>query len=248
MRFQQFTGPLMAKGFEDTLFYVYNRHVALNEVGGWPMHFGISTKELHSFVANRCKTHLHSMNASATHDTKRGEDTRARLQVLTEMPAEWRARVIAWRKLNSCYVTKYQGRVWPDKNDEYLLYQSLVGTFPLGGKFNSEYITRIQEYMTKAIREAKVHTAWIKPDERYEDAVSGFVESCLDQSKSLMFIDSLRTFLADDIVVWHVEFALAGCSENHNIERPTVSATKRTIVGLSDRKRRFWRGNQQRRC
>ena len=194
MRFQQFTGPLMAKGFEDTLFYVYNRHIALNEVGGWPMHFGILENQFHAFISKRTQAHPHSMNASATHDTKRGEDTRARLQVLSEMPADWAKQVCAWRNLNTPYTTKSKGKIWPDSNDEYLLYQTLVGTFPLSGELDSTYVRRIQEYMIKAIREAKVHTAWIKPDEEYEKVVSGFVDSCLNSSQNPLFMDALRTF------------------------------------------------------
>ena len=194
MRFQQFTGPLMAKSFEDTLFYVFNRHVALNEVGGWPMHFGIRRKEFHAFIVQRAAEHPFSMNASATHDTKRGEDTRARLQVLSEMPDEWSRNVLEWKRLNRRCATDHHGKIWPDSNDEYLLYQTLVGTFPLDGIITSDYAERIKSYMIKAVREAKVHTAWIKPDETYERIVTAFVDACLDPARSPLFTGSLRAF------------------------------------------------------
>ncbi|MBN1306422.1 MAG: malto-oligosyltrehalose synthase [Chitinispirillaceae bacterium] len=194
MRFQQFTGPLMAKGFEDTLFYVFNRHVALNEVGGWPMHFGITASDFHTFLLTRKSTHPHAMNATATHDTKRGEDTRARLQVITELPGEWGKQVLSWMKLNTVHTTKKGSITWPDRNDEYLFYQTLAGTFPLDGTIDGGYVDRMREYMIKAVREAKVHTAWIKPDDEYERSVSAFTASCLDASISPLFIDAMRTF------------------------------------------------------
>ncbi len=197
MRFQQFTGPLMAKGFEDTLFYVYNRNVALNEVGGWPEEFGISQKDFRRFIANRSSSHPWSMNATATHDTKRGEDTRARLLALTEMPAEWGERLASWTRLNKRNEKTFGEESYPDRNDQYLFYQTLVGTLPFDGAIDKSYIKRLEEYMVKAVREAKVHTAWIKPDEDYEKATSGFVRGCLDESKNREFISQLRSFVRD---------------------------------------------------
>ncbi|MDD5556530.1 MAG: malto-oligosyltrehalose synthase [bacterium] len=194
MRFQQFTGPLMAKGFEDTFFYVYNRHAVLNEVGGWPTHFGIPEGVFHAYIGGRRASHPHGMNATATHDTKRGEDARMRLQVLSEMPLEWARQVSSWQRMNACHAAKGEGRTSPDRNDEYLLYQTLVGTFPPDGAIDGAWVGRIREYMIKAIREAKVHTAWIRPDEEYEGAVSAFVEACLDPSRSRAFTDALRGF------------------------------------------------------
>ena len=196
MRFQQFTGPLMAKGFEDTLFYVYNRHCALNEVGGWPEVFGINPKEFHAFISKRNSSYPLSMNATDSHDTKRGEDTRARMQVLSEIPVEWTKQVTLWKKLNAAFAVKKRKVRYPDLNDEYLLYQTLVGSLPFGGVIDEKYVTRIKEYMIKAVKEAKVYTAWIKPDEEYESAVVSFVENCLDQSKNSEFIDNLKSFAA----------------------------------------------------
>jgi len=201
MRFQQFTGPLMAKGFEDTFFYVYNRHIALNEVGGWPTHFGIPLRQFFAFIADRKTSHPFSMNATATHDTKRGEDTRARLQVLSEIPFEWARVVISWRKLTTVHLTAAGAYTWPDRNDEYLLYQTLAGTLPSDGSIDGEYIRRIRKYMVKAVREAKVHTAWIKPDDAYENAVIHFVEQCLQQGVTPLFTDSLKSFVKK--LSWH---------------------------------------------
>ncbi len=197
MRFQQFTGPLMAKGFEDTLFYVYDRNIALNEVGGWPDHFGITLRDFNRFVSTRNLTHPVSMNATATHDTKRGEDTRARLLALSEMPTEWGERLASWTKLNTFYVQECEGEAYPDRNDQYLFYQTLVGTFPFDGMIDEGYVGRLENYMVKAVREAKVHTAWIKPDEDYERAISGFVRKCLDESRNAAFIRELRAFARD---------------------------------------------------
>jgi len=196
MRFQQFTGPLMAKGFEDTYFYVYNRFVSLNEVGGWPQHFGISDAEFQAFIRNRMKTTPGSMNPSSTHDTKRGEDTRARLNVLSEMPDEWKKTVLSWLKMNSAHLIRKNKQKIPDKNDRYLFYQTLVGTFPSDGTINETYRDRIQNYMLKAVREAKVHTAWIKPDEQYEEAICLYVQKCLNVETNSEFIRSLADFAA----------------------------------------------------
>ncbi len=195
MRFQQFTGPLMAKGFEDTLFYVYNRNLALNEVGGWPDRFGISWREFNGFIKERAKTHPAAMNATATHDTKRGEDTRARLLALTGMPSEWGRKLALWTNLNRDLVKGLGRQDSPDRNDQYMFYQTLVATFPSGGAIDQTYIERVGNYMVKAVREAKVHTAWIKPDEEYERAVLHFVRGCLDESRNHAFINDLRGFV-----------------------------------------------------
>lgn len=197
MRFQQFTGPLMAKGFEDTLFYVYNRNVALNEVGGWPEQFGINQRDFHRFIADRAAPFPWAMNATATHDTKRGEDTRARLLALTEMPAEWMEQLTSWSRLNARFEQGVDGEIYPDRNDQYLFYQTLVGTLPFDGAIDKAYVNRLEDYMVKAVREAKVHTAWIKPDEDYERAIINFVSACLNVSKNREFIAGLRSFVHD---------------------------------------------------
>jgi (1->4)-alpha-D-glucan 1-alpha-D-glucosylmutase len=179
MRFQQLSGPLMAKGFEDTTLYIYNRLLSLNEVGGNPAKFGISTKEFHKFAKRRKHDHPHSMNAGSTHDTKRGEDIRARINVLSEMPEEWDARIKIWNKLNREKKVSVNGSRAPDKNDEYFLYQTLIGSFPFYDSEMPEYVDRVKAYVVKAIREAKVHTAWLKPDTAYEEAFISFVEKLL---------------------------------------------------------------------
>jgi (1->4)-alpha-D-glucan 1-alpha-D-glucosylmutase len=192
MRFQQFTGPLMAKGFEDTTLYVYNRLLSLNEVGGNPNRFGVSIEEFHHFIEKRASLWSHSLNATSTHDTKRGEDVRARLNVLSEMPKEWERNIKAWSKINRERKKKVHGRSIPDRNDEYFLYQTLVGAYPVSDGGHTEFIQRMKEYIVKAVREAKVHTAWLKPDTDYEDAFISFVEEILSPEDRNAF---LREFL-----------------------------------------------------
>ena len=130
MRFQQHTGALMAKGFEDTMLYVYNRLLSLNEVGSNPGRFGCSLAQFHAFNAKRCKTWPHALSATATHDTKRGEDVRARINVLSEIPTEWKKNVRSWSRLNKTKKKRVRGRLAPDANDEYFLYQTLIGAWP----------------------------------------------------------------------------------------------------------------------
>jgi (1->4)-alpha-D-glucan 1-alpha-D-glucosylmutase len=192
MRLQQFTGPLMAKGFEDTVFYVYNRLLSLNEVGGYPDRFGVSLGEFHDFNRRRLASHPDSMNATSTHDTKRGEDVRARLNVLSEMPEEWEKQVKTWRRLNYKKKLFIEGARVPDKNDEYFLYQTLVGAFPFEEGDLPAFTRRLRDYVIRAVREAKAHTAWIKPDSEYENAFILFVERILEPSESN---DFLREFI-----------------------------------------------------
>ncbi len=194
MRFQQFTGPLMAKGFEDTTLYIYNRLLSLNEVGGFPETFGVSLEEFHDFNKSRNDFWPHSLNATTTHDTKRGEDVRARLNVLTELPDEWEANVKLWSKLNRRKKRTVHGLKVPDKNDEYFLYQTLVGTFPFFASEHPSFVERIKSYMIKAVREAKVHTAWLKPDHEYEDAYLSFVAQILQPSKQNEFLREFFPF------------------------------------------------------
>jgi len=194
MRFQQFTGPLMAKGFEDTTLYVYNRLLSLNEVGGNPNKFGISVGEFHRFVEARASLWPHSMNATSTHDTKRGEDTRARINVLTEIPKEWERNIKTWSKINRRRKRKVHGRAVPDRNDEYFLYQTLIGAFPFDGDDHGQFIQRIKQYAIKAVREAKVHTAWLKPDTEYENAFISFVEEILIPDGGNSFLSEFISF------------------------------------------------------
>ncbi|MCD8488598.1 MAG: malto-oligosyltrehalose synthase [Desertifilum sp.] len=183
-RLQQLTGPLMAKGIEDTLLYVYNRFVALNEVGGNPSHFGVSAQEFHQINQHQSQRWLHKMNTTSTHDTKRGEDVRSRLNVLSEIPDEWEQQAQAWQQMNRDKKAEVNGKLIPDSNDEYFLYQTLVGACPFdtGGLPDSleEFANRVKEYIIKAVREAKVHTEWLRPDGEYEENYLAFVEAILD--------------------------------------------------------------------
>ena len=143
MRFQQLTAPLMAKGFEDTTFYVYNRLLSLNNVGGNPARFGMSPNELHQFNRQRRDRWPHAMNTTTTHDTKRGEDASARINVLSELPDEWKRSIELWSKLNRSKKTKLKEMEAPDRNDEYFLYQTLIGAFPLDAAPESEFLERL---------------------------------------------------------------------------------------------------------
>lgn len=194
MRMQQFSGPLMAKGVEDTLLYIYYRLLALNEVGGSPGHFGVTLSEFHGFNQQQVTYWPHSMNATSTHDTKRSEDVRARLNVLSEMPEEWEAEVITWQALNQAHKRQMGDRTSPDANDEYFLYQTLVGAFPFEPYDHEEFVERIKQYVIKAVREAKVHTAWLRPDTEYEDGFVNFVETILDPQGENTFLEKLRVF------------------------------------------------------
>lgn len=180
MRFQQFTGPLMAKGIEDTLLYVYNRLICLNEVGGSPEHFGVAPGDFHQFNQARARQWPHTMNTTATHDTKRGEDTRARIAVLSELPQEWERHLRQWSRLNTSLKKRVRRRLVPDKNDEYFLYQTLLGSYPLHQGNLGDYPQRIRDYAIKAVREAKVHTGWLKPDSAYEDGYLAFIDALFD--------------------------------------------------------------------
>jgi (1->4)-alpha-D-glucan 1-alpha-D-glucosylmutase len=168
MRFQQLTPPAMAKGAEDTAFYCYNRFVALNEVGGDPSHFGLGVDAFHAACIAAQVGWPRSMLASATHDTKRGEDVRARLTLLSEIPGRWQAGVQRWAAMNE----RHRRDGLPDRNDEYFLYQTLVGAWPLETE-------RALEYMQKATREAETHTSWTEPNERYETALGEFITDVL---------------------------------------------------------------------
>ncbi len=192
--FQQLSGPLMAKGFEDTALYIYNKLVSLNEVGGSPNHFGFSPLEFHHFNKKRSGRWPHAMNATATHDMKRGEDVRLRINVLSELGQEWATRVSFWRKVNREKKEIHGGLEIPDANDEYLLYQTLVGTFPFGEEHGGEFVERIRQYIIKAVREAKVHTAWLKPDQRYEDGFLRFIDQILPDDGTTVFQQDFIVF------------------------------------------------------
>ena len=194
MRFQQFTGALMAKGVEDTLFYVYNRLISLNEVGASPAEFGTALEDFHSRNRTAAALRPASMSATTTHDTKRGEDARARISVLSEMPGEWEHCLRKWSSLNRRRRGPAKAGAVPDRNDEYYFYQSLLGSFPFSRSLVPAFKERVKEHMIKAVREAKIHTAWLRPDKEYEDAFIRFIEGCLDETKPNPFVESFLPF------------------------------------------------------
>ncbi|HZD94804.1 MAG TPA: malto-oligosyltrehalose synthase [Candidatus Sulfotelmatobacter sp.] len=200
LKFQQLTGPVMAKGLEDTACYVYNRFVAVNEVGGSPKQFGVSVDEFHSGNIKRAEHWPFSMLATSTHDTKRSEDARARLDVLSEMPKVWSAQVFRWRKANRTRKRLLtDGRHVPDLNEEYLLYQTLAGSWPFNFSAEREsYIERIKQYMAKAVHEAKVNLSWINDDPGYVEALQQFITKVLlpgTRSRVNSFLEQVQAFL-----------------------------------------------------
>jgi (1->4)-alpha-D-glucan 1-alpha-D-glucosylmutase len=198
LRFQQLTSPVTAKGLEDTAFYRFYPLASLNEVGGEPALIGVSAERFHERNRDRQETWPHSLNATSTHDTKRGEDTRARINVLSEMPEEWNRALYRWRALNRALRVMVEGSEAPDANEEYLLYQTLVGTWPLApldDEGRAEYTSRLQDYMQKALKEAKLHTSWINPNDNYERAIREFVAAVLDPERSAAFVRDLSEFV-----------------------------------------------------
>jgi len=192
--FQQLSAALMAKGFEDTAFYRYHRLVSLNEVGSAPDRFGCSVERFHTVIARRADDWPHAMNSTATHDSKRGEDVRARLNVLSEIPTEWKTRIDAWHRFTRGHRMRKGPNTVPDKNMEYLLYQTLLGAWPQGRPVTHRFVERINAYMIKAAREAGEHTSWLEPEEQYETALAGFVESILDPSPKNEFLPAFIPF------------------------------------------------------
>ena len=194
LKFQQCTGPIMAKGLEDTVFYVYNRLVALNEVGGEPQQFGISLTDFHERNAERQRDWPATLLATSTHDTKRSEDVRARIAAISEVPDLWRRSLQRWRVANRKAKRTIDDVEAPDGNEEYLLYQTLLGTWPVDSLGvpetigTPEYIERIQAYMAKALKEAKLNTSWIQPNEAWDAAMQEFVAKILDPSPRNKFI------------------------------------------------------------
>ncbi|MGC8603232.1 MAG: malto-oligosyltrehalose synthase, partial [Desulfomonilaceae bacterium] len=194
MRFQQYTSPVMAKGLEDTVLYVYNRLISLNEVGGHPENFGISVSDFHRFNKKKLNLAPLSLNATSTHDTKRDEDVRARINVLSEIPGEWEATLKRWSKINRPKKKRIAKTYLPDRNDEYFLYQTLLGALPFDEYDYPQFVDRIKNYVIKAVREAKIHTGWVKPDIPYEEAYMSFIESILEQSENNVFLEELMAF------------------------------------------------------
>jgi (1->4)-alpha-D-glucan 1-alpha-D-glucosylmutase len=204
MKFQQYTGPVMAKSLEDTAFYRYHRLISLNEVGGDPKQFGLPVQEFHRLNAERARDWPHAMLASATHDTKRGEDARARIDVLSEMPQAWAARTERWSELNRGLAREVDGRRAPSRNDEYLMYQTLLGVWPPEwtgrppepGAALDAFKGRLGAYITKALREAKAASSWARPNEAFETACIEFLTALVDPAQSSAFLDDFLPFQA----------------------------------------------------
>ena len=193
LKFQQATGPIMAKGLEDTVFYIYNRLTGLNEVGGEPQQFGSSVETLHERNLDRQRNWPASLLATSTHDTKRSEDVRARIVAISETPELWRRSLQRWRAVNRRWKRMINDLEAPDANEEYLLYQTLLGMWPVQvtGEPESvpapEYIERIQAYMAKALHEAKINTSWIQPNEEWDTAMRDFIAKVLNASPRSKF-------------------------------------------------------------
>jgi len=205
MRFQQLTGPVMAKGLEDTAFYRYCPLLSLNEVGGSPEMFGVTLAHFHSKNLARRTSWRNAMLASSTHDTKRSEDVRARINVLSEIPSEWYRAIRAWEAFNQDKKTTVAGELVPSANEEYFLYQTLVGAWPMAlmnSEEHREFVARIHSYMEKALREAKVNTSWVNPNIEYEAAFHNFLDAVLNRTASKPFLD--------DFTVFHARIATAG--------------------------------------
>jgi (1->4)-alpha-D-glucan 1-alpha-D-glucosylmutase len=210
-RFQQFTAPVTAKGVEDTSLYVFNRLVSLNEVGGDPRAFGFTVSAFHGASQDRAQWWPHTMLATSTHDSKRGEDVRARIDVLSEMPAGWRLAQRRWAQMNRRHRSPVDGALAPSRNDEYLFYQTLLGTWPaqdaamddVDAAMVDALRERIQAYLQKATREAKVHTSWVNPHPGYEAALVRFVEGALAQPVRNRFVQDFR--------IAHRRIARHGC-------------------------------------
>ncbi|HEV7299280.1 MAG TPA: malto-oligosyltrehalose synthase [Tepidisphaeraceae bacterium] len=196
-KFQQLTSPTTAKGIEDTSFYIYNRLLSLNEVGGEPSHFGISPDDLHRYFAERQRDWPYAMSTLSTHDTKRSEDVRARLNVLSEIPDEWQRHLQRWGELNAPHRQQVAGQTVPDRNEEYAIYQTLVGAWPIDAGSDAaaaDFENRVRAFMVKAMREAKVHTSWTDSNTAYEAAVAAFISKIFDPSIATAFRDDFLAF------------------------------------------------------
>ena len=195
MRWQQFTGPIVAKGVEDTALYAYYPLLSLNEVGGNPEPSKLmSWEKFCNFIQDRQKHWPETLNAASTHDTKRSEDVRARINVLSEIPDEWATHLNAWSIQNQSRKKTLEGREVPDSNEEYLIYQTLIGLWP-GDPFQLPFITkRLQDFAVKANREAAVHTRWTEPNKSHEHATSAFIEHILSPQENPAFLQDVARF------------------------------------------------------
>jgi (1->4)-alpha-D-glucan 1-alpha-D-glucosylmutase len=224
LKVQQFTGPLMAKSLEDTAFYRYHRLLALNEVGGNPEAKSLPVTAFHAGMQTRATEWPHGMTATATHDTKRGEDARARIVVLAEIPGEWTAAVARWKVLNAPHIMLDRGLRAPSAAFEYMLYQSMLGAWQPD---DNSFRERMQGFALKAAREGKQETSWLNPHDAYEKGVSAFIARILDPAVSSPFIDSFEAFAR--------RTALLGAS--NSLSQITLKAT---LPGVPD----FYQGTE----
>lgn len=195
MRWQQFTGPIVAKGLEDTALYVYHPLLSLNEVGGDPTPSkATAEKDFSEFLKKRLRDWPGTLNTTTTHDTKRSEDVRARISVLSEIPQEWQENLELWAKENEPYKRMISGQPGPDRNEEYFLYQTLLGVWPLGRKECDALLERVKEHFIKATREAMVHTRWTRPNQLHEEALQSFAGAILSPETNAEFLASFRVF------------------------------------------------------
>lgn len=190
LKLQQFTGPLMAKGLEDTAFYRYHRLLALNEVGGNPSSSGLPVHAFHQLMQDRAARWPNGLTSTSTHDTKRGEDARARLIGISEIANEWEHHVGQWKVMNAGFIRTDGNRRTPSVADEYMIYQSIVGALPIGNA-DEHFVERMQQFALKAIREAKVQTSWLNPNQWYEDGVMHFIKRILDPATGPDFVPSI---------------------------------------------------------
>lgn len=198
-RLMQFTGPITAKGVEDTTFYIYNPLISHDEVGDSPSTLGITINQFHKKMVSRWENTPLSLNATATHDTKRGEDVRLRLNVLSEMPDYWQQHVTQWKSMNESFFRHSKPITL---NDEYFIYQTIVGGYPEDLNVNEEWKKRLQQYLIKVVREAKVNSNWESPNEAYETACSRFINHLLSDDQK--FLPSVRTFLQEVLPIAHL--------------------------------------------
>jgi (1->4)-alpha-D-glucan 1-alpha-D-glucosylmutase len=228
-RLQQYTSPVAAKGIEDTALYRHHRLISVNDVGGDPDAFGLSVAAFHAASRDRAQRWPHTMLATSTHDAKRSEDVRARIDVISEMPAAWRLTVRRWMRLNRSHKHTVNGAPAPSRNDEYLLYQTLVGSLPDATPDDAAlaaYTARIDQAMLKSARESKAVTSWINPNAAYEAALSAFVQALLAPREGNLFLQDLRSTLP--VFAWHG--ALNSC---------TLAALKCLSPGVPD----FYQGH-----
>jgi (1->4)-alpha-D-glucan 1-alpha-D-glucosylmutase len=191
LKVQQLTGPVMAKSLEDTSFYRFHRLLGFNEVGGDPCARALSIEDFHAAMTARAKDWPHGMTATATHDTKRGEDARMRLIALAELPGEWASAVARWKLLNAPHLVLNGAMRAPSATFEYMIYQTLLGAWPIGGD-QPGFLERIQAYVLKAAREGKQETSWLNPSQAYESGLQHFIGRILDPTISSEFLASLH--------------------------------------------------------